>query len=143
MPARNILVINCGSSSIKFALVNEAHSQFSLSGLTERLGSPDAVLHWQRGGEKDSLMIPGADHRAALSQLLPLVQGAAGGKLHGIGHRVVHGGERFTQAQRITRPCPSTPTATPCPSRCTASTGCAATASTAPATASSATAPRR
>mgnify|MGYP003858684235 CR=1 FL=1 len=101
MPARNILVINCGSSSIKFALVNEAHSQFSLSGLAERLGSPDAVLHWQRGGEKDSLMIPGADHRAALSQLLPLVQGAAGGKLHGIGHRVVHGGERFTQAQRI------------------------------------------
>ncbi|PTU74639.1 acetate kinase [Pseudomonas mangrovi] len=101
MPARNILVINCGSSSIKFALVNEAHSQFSLSGLAERLGSPDAVLHWQRGGEKDSLMIPGADHRAALSQLLPLVQGAAGGKLHGIGHRVVHGGERFTQAQRV------------------------------------------
>ena len=101
MPARNILVINCGSSSIKFALVNEAHSQFSLSGLAERLGSPDAVLHWQRGGEKDSLMIPGGDHRAALSQLLPLVQGAAGGKLHGIGHRVVHGGERFTQAQRV------------------------------------------
>jgi acetate kinase len=99
MPARNILVINCGSSSIKFALVNEAHSQFSLSGLAERLGSPEALLHWQRGsGERDSLMIPGADHRAALSQLLPLVQGAAGGKLHGIGHRVVHGGELFTAA---------------------------------------------
>ena len=101
MPARNILVINCGSSSIKFALVNEAHSQFTLSGLAERLGSPDAVLHWQRGGEKDSLMLPNGDHRAALHQLLPLVQGAAGGKLHGIGHRVVHGGEQFTAACRI------------------------------------------
>ncbi|AYC31786.1 acetate kinase [Pseudomonas cavernae] len=101
MPARNILVINCGSSSIKFALVNEAHSQFTLSGIAECLGHHDAVLQWQRGGEKDSLMIPNADHRAALSQLLPLVQGAAGGKLHGIGHRVVHGGERFTRAQRI------------------------------------------
>lgn len=101
MPARNILVINCGSSSIKFALVNEAHSQFILSGLAERLGSPDAVLHWQRGGEKDSLMLPGGDHRAALAQLLPLVQSASGGTLHGIGHRVVHGGEQFTAACRI------------------------------------------
>ncbi|PAU65025.1 propionate/acetate kinase [Pseudomonas sp. PIC25] len=102
MPARNILVINCGSSSIKFALVNEAHSQFPLSGIAERLGSPVAVLHWQRGsGERDSLIIPNGDHRAALSQLLPLVQGAAGGKLHGIGHRVVHGGELFTAATRL------------------------------------------
>ncbi|MCY1486337.1 Acetate kinase [compost metagenome] len=101
MSSRNILVINCGSSSIKFALVNEAHSQFPLSGIADRLGHPEAVLRWQRGGEQDSLMIPGADHRAALAQLLPLVQGASGGKLHGIGHRVVHGGERFTSAQRI------------------------------------------
>ncbi|MGH8353565.1 MAG: propionate/acetate kinase, partial [Pseudomonas sp.] len=101
MPARNILVINCGSSSIKFALVNEAHAQFSLSGLAERLGSHDAVLHWQRGGEQDSLMLPNGDYRAALVQLLPLVQGAAGGTLHGIGHRVVHGGEHFSAASRI------------------------------------------
>ncbi len=101
MPAHNILVINCGSSSIKFALVNEAHSQFTLSGLAERLGTPDAVLHWKRGEEKDSLMLPGGDHRAALHQLLPLVQETVGGKLHGIGHRVVHGGEQFTSACRI------------------------------------------
>ncbi|UVE16935.1 acetate kinase [Pseudomonas sp. LS44] len=101
MPARNILVINCGSSSIKFALVNEAHGQFSLSGIAERLGHPEAVLRWQRGGEQDSLMIPSADHRAALAQLLPLVQSAAGGKLHGIGHRVVHGGEHFSNARKI------------------------------------------
>lgn len=101
MPARNILVINCGSSSIKFALVSEAHAQFTLSGLAERLGSHDAVLHWQRGGERDSLMIANADHRAALAQLLPLVQAAAGGQLHGIGHRVVHGGEHFTAASRL------------------------------------------
>lgn len=101
MPARNILVINCGSSSIKFALVNEAQEPFPLSGLAERLGSPEAALHWQQGETRDSLMIPGADHRLALSQLLPLVQRAAGGELHGIGHRVVHGGERFTAASRL------------------------------------------
>lgn len=101
MPSRNILVINCGSSSIKFALVNEDQAQFTLSGQAERLGSHDAVLHWQRGGEQDSLIIPYGLHRAALAQLLPLAQDAAGGKLHGIGHRVVHGGERFTNASRL------------------------------------------
>lgn len=102
MPARNVLVVNCGSSSIKFALVNQAHSQFPLSGLAERLGSQDAVLHWQLSDhQRESMLIPGADHRAALAQLLPIVNSAAGGKLHGIGHRVVHGGELFTAATLI------------------------------------------
>jgi acetate kinase len=98
MSARNILVINCGSSSIKFALVNEARPTFTLSGMAERLGSPEAELRWQQDAGKDSLILPHADHRAALAQLLPLVQGAAQGALHGIGHRVVHGGEQFTRA---------------------------------------------
>ncbi|MDU9410382.1 acetate kinase [Pseudomonas sp. zfem001] len=101
MSARNILVINCGSSSIKFALVNEAQETFMLSGLAERLGSPEAVLHWQQGDKKDSLVLPGADHRLALSHLLPVVQQAAAGELHGIGHRVVHGGEHFSGASRL------------------------------------------
>ena len=101
MSARNILVINCGSSSIKFALVNEAQETFMLSGLAERLGSPEAVLHWQQGEQKDSLVLPGADHRLALSHLLPVVQQAAAGELHGIGHRVVHGGEHFSGASRL------------------------------------------
>lgn len=101
MSARNILVINCGSSSIKFALVNETQATFPLQGLAERLGSPEAVLHWQLGDTKQSLDIPGADHRAALEQLLPLAQEAAGGKLDGFGHRVVHGGEHFTGSSLI------------------------------------------
>lgn len=101
MSARNILVINCGSSSIKFALVNEAQETFILSGLAERLGSPEAVLHWRLSEHKDSLALPGADHRQALSHLLPIVQQAAAGALHGIGHRVVHGGEHFSGASRL------------------------------------------
>src|SRR3989338_3567561 len=101
MPARNILVINCGSSSIKFALINEAQDAFILSGLSDSLGSPDAQVHWQQGNSKDSLILHHADHRAALAQVLPLVQAAAGGQLHGIGHRVVHGGEHFTAACRL------------------------------------------
>lgn len=102
MTARNVLVINCGSSSIKFALVSEAGEGFPLQGLAERLGSEEAVLHWQRHGEKHELAIPGGDHRQALAALLPLAEEAAGGALHAIGHRVVHGGERFTTAGLIT-----------------------------------------
>lgn len=101
MSARNILVINCGSSSIKFALVNEDQPQFILSGLAERLGQPGAELHWKQNEQKHSQSIPDADHRAALKQLLPLINQAADGRLHGIGHRVVHGGEQFTQAARL------------------------------------------
>ena len=95
MSARNILVINCGSSSIKFALVNEAQSSFPLQGLAERLGSPEAVIHFENAAGKESVNVPDADHQAALAQILPRVEEAAGGKLDGIGHRVVHGGEKF------------------------------------------------
>jgi acetate kinase len=101
MSARNILVINCGSSSIKFALVNEAQETFIVSGLAERLGSPEAVLHWQHGEHKHSQALPSADHGLALSHLLPIVQQTAAGVLHGIGHRVVHGGEHFSGASRV------------------------------------------
>ncbi|MFC3606637.1 acetate kinase [Stutzerimonas tarimensis] len=95
MPSRNILVINCGSSSIKFALVNEGQSSFPLQGLAERLGSPEAVIHFESTAGKESVNVPDADHQAALAQILPRVEEAAGGHLDGIGHRVVHGGEKF------------------------------------------------
>ncbi|MFZ5957541.1 acetate kinase [Pseudomonas knackmussii] len=101
MTARNILVINCGSSSIKFALACEAREGFILHGLAERLGEPGAVLAWQQGDLRDSIDLQGAGHEAALAHLLPLVEKALDGPLHAIGHRVVHGGERFTQACRI------------------------------------------
>ncbi|HHX04876.1 MAG TPA: propionate/acetate kinase, partial [Pseudomonas sp.] len=52
MSSRNILVINSGSSSIKFALVNEDKEQFLIQGLAERLGTSEAVLNWQLGDEK-------------------------------------------------------------------------------------------
>ena len=97
MPARNILVINCGSSSLKFALVNESQATFPFQGLAERLGSPEAVVQWQIGdGAKETRQIPNGAHREALEAILPLAQDVAGGKLDGIGHRVVHGGEDFT-----------------------------------------------
>lgn len=102
MSGRNILVINCGSSSIKFALVNEEQPTFPLQGLAECLGGPDAVIHWQIGeNPKQTLSLPNADHQAALAHILPLAQETAGGHLDGVGHRVVHGGEHFTSASLV------------------------------------------
>ncbi|PRD39586.1 UNVERIFIED_CONTAM: ackA [Trichonephila clavipes] len=101
MTARSVLVINCGSSSIKFALVDEQQEAFPLHGIAERLGGGEATLRWQHGDELVERAIPGSDHQDALAALLPLVEQAAGGQLHGIGHRVVHGGERFTDASLI------------------------------------------
>lgn len=103
MSSRNILVINSGSSSIKFALVNEHSEQFPIQGLVERLGSEDAVLEWQLDdGEKQLTKLPNADHREAFAHLLPLVKKASEGRLTGIGHRVVHGGIHFTKASTLT-----------------------------------------
>jgi len=104
MTARHILVINCGSSSIKFALISEDHDKALLSGIAERLGSADAELRWQAGEDRQSLQIPNANHRQALEQLLPQVQQHAAGRLSGIGHRVVHGGEHFTAAHLLDAP---------------------------------------
>ncbi len=102
MSSRNVLVINSGSSSIKFALVDEDREDFLIQGLAERLGSLHAVLNWEMNGEKHTDQISGAGHEEAFARLLPLVQKASDGKLLGIGHRVVHGGAQFTEASTIT-----------------------------------------
>jgi len=104
MSARHILVINCGSSSIKFALISEEQDDPLLSGIAERLCSADAELRWQSGQDRQTLQIPNANHRQALEQLLPQVQQRAAGMLSGIGHRVVHGGEHFTAAHLLDAP---------------------------------------
>lgn len=103
-PPRLVLVINCGSSSIKFALVDEQRSGFVLHGLADRLGSDDAGLRWQHGGgdaARQTQHLGKADHRQAMAVLLPLVREQAGEHLMAVGHRVVHGGEHFTAACQI------------------------------------------
>lgn len=103
MSDRNVLVINSGSSSIKFALVNESQEEFLLEGLAERLGTPEAVINWKQNGEKKTIAVEGANnHGAALARILPLVQEAAKGNLAGIGHRIVHGSAHVTKASKLT-----------------------------------------
>ena len=103
--SRSVLVINCGSSSIKFAVVPEKKeantSVIRRSGLAENLGTADArlsIVH--ENGEKTLISIPNADHQIALTHIL----NALGDERPiAIGHRVVHGGEKFTQAVLINK----------------------------------------
>ena len=94
-----VLVINCGSSSIKYALIPTDGSA-RLEGLAEQLGSSDARISGKnRAGEKFSHSIRGAGHAEALREILTRLDGQIPSA---IGHRVVHGGEKFTQAVQIT-----------------------------------------
>lgn len=99
-----VLVINCGSSSIKFALVDPSQSGFLISGLAERLaaGNDESLLHWQQNAQTNTHVLATPTHHAALVAILPKVQAIAGSRLIGVGHRVVHGGEHFSSAQIIT-----------------------------------------
>lgn len=101
MTERLVLVINCGSSSIKFALRREGDSAALLSGLAERLGSDEATLEWKTAGAREKTVLEDGAHGSAMAALLPLIEQHAGQPLSAVGHRVVHGGEHFTQAQLI------------------------------------------
>ena len=101
MTDRLVLVINCGSSSIKFALRSESAPKPLLSGLAERLGTPEGVMNWRAGDIREQVMIGDGKHSTALASLLPLIERFAEQPLTAVGHRVVHGGEHFTGAQII------------------------------------------
>jgi acetate kinase len=99
----DVLVLNCGSSSAKFAVIDAATSKEEVSGIAQRLGSPDATLDWKRNGAKESRPIPGAGHEAALRAVGALLNELGlTEELIGIGHRVVHGGSKFSGSMAIT-----------------------------------------
>lgn len=93
-----VIVINCGSSSLKFAVLPVEGETVLVKGLAERLGSPEAVLKIERDGESTSIAIPSASHRDALQAAVGKMSGL---NPRGIGHRMVHGGEEFTDSVLI------------------------------------------
>lgn len=101
MSDRLVLVINCGSSSLKFALLSETRRQPLLSGLAERLGSAEGVMNWKSGEIREQTALRDGTHRTAMTHLLPLIERFATQPLAAVGHRIVHGGEHFTGAQVI------------------------------------------
>ncbi|MBH0063899.1 acetate/propionate family kinase [Psychrobacter sp. SZ93C1] len=92
------LVLNCGSSSIKYALISEDEST-RITGLAENLGLDTArIKHTTLNGEKLEITIPGGRHELALQKILALLE-----QYHfvAVGHRVVHGGREYSKAVRV------------------------------------------
>jgi acetate kinase len=111
-----VLVLNSGSASVKFALIDPAPGQRVLGGEIEKVGTPDAVLHVQREGSPPvTEHLTDGSYQAAISRILTYLPASAsspapasgpaaaatsgpGPALIGAGHRVVHGGARFTES---------------------------------------------
>ncbi len=106
-PAKpRILTINGGSSTIKFALFEAGGAlRRILEGAIERIGQPEAVLRVKGPNPADNFSRPVAapDHTAAVSVLMDWIEERGGREsLAAVGHRVVHGGPKYSQPQRIT-----------------------------------------
>jgi acetate kinase len=112
----NILVLNCGSSSVKFQIIQTDLERIEhdtdrvlAGGIIERVGSQALITFQATGQPKLRQALPLRDHRAALDQVLRWVISPESkitdinslADIHAVGHRVVHGGEKFTMSVRI------------------------------------------
>ncbi|GAB2520395.1 acetate kinase [Microbulbifer agarilyticus] len=100
-----VLVLNCGSSSLKFALIDPRNGNASLSGLGDALGHSAPTVSWKIGGDKHSATLKeGAKHTEVIEFVVTNILAAQGALLQdvsAIGHRIVHGGEKFSHSVRI------------------------------------------
>jgi acetate kinase len=91
-----VLVLNSGSSSVKFALLHPGTGERVLGGQAEKVGTPEAALHIQPEGGHPRTEQPGdGTYPEVISRILADLP-SSGPELIGAGHRVVHGGDRFT-----------------------------------------------
>lgn len=105
----NILVINCGSSSLKFQLINSESEQCIAKGLCERIGIEGSMITYTpAGGEKEKTVTPMPDHTEAIRLVLEALTNDKTGvvksleEIGAVGHRIVHGGEKFAESTIIT-----------------------------------------
>ena len=102
----NILAINAGSSSLKFQLIEMPQETVVTKGLVERIGLNDGIFSISVNGEKVTLTQDIPDHGVAVQLLLDQLinQGIIKSfdEIDGVGHRVVHGGESFSDSVLIT-----------------------------------------
>jgi len=103
-----ILVLNCGSSSVKFQFVNMAGEEVLARGLVEKIGSTGAMLRFAHGAEKEIReVVEVPSHEAAITLVLSTLMHPRDGvissldEIDGVGHRVVHGGEEFAESVLI------------------------------------------
>lgn len=105
----NVLVLNCGSSSLKFQLINAENEELIAKGLCERIGIEGSQLVYSpTGGEKVTTVVPMPDHTAAVKLVLDSLCDEKIGvvksldEINAVGHRIVHGGEKFAASTILT-----------------------------------------
>lgn len=105
----NILVINCGSSSLKFQLINAESEKLIAKGICERIGIDGSKISYTpSGGAKEETVTPMKDHTDAIRLVLEALTNEKTGvvkslqEIGAVGHRIVHGGEKFAEATLIT-----------------------------------------
>ena len=105
----NVLVINCGSSSLKFQLIDSISEKVLAKGLCERIGIEGSRLVYQpEGGEKEVIESDMPNHSKAVGMVLDALVNEKTGviksldEVGAVGHRIVHGGEKFASSTIIT-----------------------------------------
>jgi len=105
MSSKLVLVLNCGSSSLKFAIIDPVNGDQFLSGLAECFHLPEARIKWVFDGEKQQAALgAGAAHSEALNFIVSSLLAQRpdlSAQIAAIGHRIVHGGEQFTSSAII------------------------------------------
>jgi acetate kinase len=98
-----VLVLNSGSSSLKFNLFDMTNESLLLDGMAERIGV-DGVFRWSAGKESENKELPLPDHDTALREVLEVVTRIVPKDRHinAVGHRVVHGGPKYGESVLIT-----------------------------------------
>ena len=103
-----VLVLNCGSSSLKYQLFNMDNERVLAQGVVERIGLNNSILTHKKGEEeKYKINIDFKNHKEALTKVLQLLTSKEQGvlkslnEIHAVGHRVVHGGEKYSKAVLI------------------------------------------
>ena len=101
----NILVINCGSSSLKYQLIDSESEKVLAKGLCERIGiDGSAITHQPAGGDKVTTEVPMPDHTEAVKYVIEKLTDPEVGvvksldEIGAVGHRIVHGGEKFASS---------------------------------------------
>ena len=100
----NVLVINCGSSSLKYQLINSDTEAVLAKGLCERIGIDGRLVYQKAGGEKEITEAPMPTHKEAIQMVLDALVNEKTGAIksladvNAVGHRVVHGGEKFASS---------------------------------------------
>lgn len=104
-----VLVINCGSSSLKYQVLDMTNESLLAKGLVERIGMEGSVINHTRTGEDKVIkQVPMKDHKDAIAQVLAAIQDKDHGvvsdmsEIGVVGHRVVHAGEKYSESVLIT-----------------------------------------